>query len=164
MKTLVLNLWPLTYAMLSFSVVVGAHLGARMGVSPELKEKQAKWQISSFKAPLWSVVVLAVSASLLALSFGLSGSVQDVFRIVGVNALMLVRFIFAFQGYAVLLWFLQDRRIGCLLRVMILILAIDLEMSFFVLSVVGLIDVWAKFRGSGDQKPDTPPNPTLPTA
>jgi hypothetical protein len=163
MKTLVLNLWPLTYAALGFSSVVGAHLGARMGVQPDSKLRQSAWQITSFKAPRWSVVALVASGSLLALSFGLSGSVQDVFRIVGLNALMLVRFIFAFQGYSILVWFLQKFRIGCILRVVILFAAIDLEMSFFVLSVVGLIDVWANFRGNGNKDPGSPPNPTLPT-
>ncbi len=35
---------------------------------------------------------------------------------------------------------------GCLLRTLVLVVAIDLEVTFFVVSLLGLVDFWADFR------------------
>ena len=58
---------------------------------------------------------------------------------------MSVRYIFTIQGLAVVLALLARWRTGCFLRVVVIMFAISLE-TMFVLSIIGLIDVWANFR------------------
>lgn len=101
--------------------------------------------IAAFDMPMWPVGVLI--ASILGLSASLSGFPgAEVLLSASVTALMSVRFIFAIQGFAVVLTFANRFRFGCLGRTLLLVLSIWLETMFFIVSIVGLIDVWANFR------------------
>ena len=137
-------LWPFTYvasaAMDALAAGIGSYLMyVRTSGIPRVPA------IVAFDMPMWPVGVLI--ASILGLSASLSGFPgAEVLLSVSVTALMSVRFIFAIQGFAVVLTFANRFRFGCLGRTLLLVLSIWLETMFFIVSIVGLIDVWANFR------------------
>lgn len=137
-------LWPFTYVASAGMDALAAGIGSylmyvRTSGIPRVPA------IVAFDMPMWPVGVLI--ASILGLSASLSGFPgAEVLLSVSVTALMSVRFIFAIQGFAVVLTFANRFRFGCLGRALLLVLSIWLETMFFIVSIVGLIDVWANFR------------------
>lgn len=137
-------LWPFTYVASAGMDALAAGIGSylmyvRTSGIPRVPA------IAAFDMPMWPVGVLI--ASILGLSASLSGFPgAEVLLSVSVTALMSVRFIFAIQGFAVVLTFANRFRFGCLGRTLLLVLSIWLETMFFIVSIVGLIDVWANFR------------------
>lgn len=137
-------LWPFTYVASAGMDALAAGIGSylmyvRTSGIPRVPA------IAAFDMPMWPVGVLI--ASILGLSASLSGFPgAEVLLSASVTALMSVRFIFAIQGFAVVLTFANRFRFGCLGRTLLLVLSIWLETMFFILSIVGLIDVWANFR------------------
>lgn len=137
-------LWPFTYVASAGMDALAAGIGSylmyvRTSGIPRVPA------IVAFDMPMWPVGVLI--ASILGLSASLSGFLgAEVLLSVSVTALMSVRFIFAIQGFAVVLTFANRFRFGCLGRTLLLVLSIWLETMFFIVSIVGLIDVWANFR------------------
>lgn len=137
-------LWPFTYVASAGMDALAAGIGSylmyvRTSGIPRVPA------IAAFDMPMWPVGVLI--ASILGLSASLSSFPgAEVLLSVSVTALMSVRFIFAIQGFAVVLTFANRFRFGCLGRTLLLVLSIWLETMFFIVSIVGLIDVWANFR------------------
>ena len=137
-------LWPFTYVASAGMDALAAGIGSylmyvRTSGIPRVPA------IAAFDMPMWPVGVLI--ASILGLSASLSGFPgAEVLLSVSVTALMSARFIFAIQGFAVVLTFANRFRFGCLGRTLLLVLSIWLETMFFIVSIVGLIDVWANFR------------------
>lgn len=137
-------LWPFTYVASAGMDALAAGIGSylmyvRTSGIPRVPA------IAAFDMPMWPVGVLL--ASILGLSASLSGFPgAEVLLSASVTALMSVRFIFAIQGFAVVLTFANRFRFGCLGRTLLLVLSIWLETMFFIVSIVGLIDVWANFR------------------
>lgn len=137
-------LWPFTYVASAGMDALAAGIGSylmyvRTSGIPRIPA------IAAFDMPMWPVGVLI--ASILGLSASLSGFPgAEVLLSASVTALMSVRFIFAIQGFAVVLTFANRFRFGCLGRTLLLVLSIWLETMFFIVSIVGLIDVWANFR------------------
>ena len=101
-------------------------------------------QISLFDAPLWAVGVLALSVLGMGASFAAVPESQ-VLRTVSVTLFLAVRIIFLIQGLGVILGLLGRWRIGCFGRFAVIMVATWLEVMF-VVSIIGLIDVWANFR------------------
>ena len=94
---------------------------------------------------MWSVGVLAVSIVCFGASF--TGFPEaEVLRTVSFTALMSVRFIFAIQGFGVVSALMNRKKFGCLTRTLCIFLLFWSEAMFFLMSIVGLIDVWADFR------------------
>ena len=137
-------LWPFTYVASAGMDALAAGIGSylmyvRTSGIPRVPA------IVAFDMPMWPVGVLI--ASILGLSASLSSFPgAEVLLSVSVTALMSVRFIFAIQGFAVVLTLANRFRFGCLGRTLLLVLSIWLETMFFIVSIVGLIDVWANFR------------------
>lgn len=137
-------LWPFTYVASAGMDALAAGIGSYLMYvwTSGIPRVPA---IAAFDMPMWPVGVLI--ASILGLSASLSGFPgAEVLLSVSVTALMSVRFIFAIQGFAVVLTFANRFRFGCLGRTLLLVLSIWLETMFFIVSIVGLIDVWANFR------------------
>ena len=137
-------LWPFTYVASAGMDALAAGIGSylmyvRTSGIPRVPA------IAAFDMPMWPVGVLI--ASILGLSASLSGFPgAEVLLSASVTALMSLRFIFAIQGFAVVLTFANRFRFGCLGRTLLLVLSIWLETMFFIVSIVGMIDVWANFR------------------
>lgn len=137
-------LWPFTYVASAGMDALAAGIGSYL-IYVRTSGIPMVPAIVAFDMPMWPVGVLI--ASILGLSASLSGFPgAEVLLSVSVTALMTVRFIFAIQGFAVVLTFANRFRFGCLGRTLLLVLSIWLETMFFIVSIVGLIDVWANFR------------------
>lgn len=137
-------LWPFTYVASAGMDALAAGIGSYL-VYVRTSGIPRVPAIAAFDMPMWPVGVLI--ASILGLSASLSGFPgAEVLLSASVTALMSVRFIFAIQGFAVVLTFANRFRFGCLGRTLLLVLSIWLETMFFIVSIVGLIDVWANFR------------------
>lgn len=123
-------LWPFTYVASAGMDALAAGIGSylmyvRTSGIPRVPA------IVAFDMPMWPVGVLI--ASILGLSASLSGFPgAEVLLSVSVTALMSVRFIFAIQGFAVVLTFANRFRFGCLGRTLLLVLSIWLETMFFL--------------------------------
>lgn len=137
-------LWPFTYVASAGMDALAAGIGSYL-MYVRTRGIPRVPAIAAFDMPMWPVGVLI--ASILGLSASLSGFPgAEVLLSASVTALMSVRFIFAIQGFAVVLTFANRFRFGCLGRTLLLVLSIWLETMFFIVSIVGLIDVWANFR------------------
>lgn len=105
-------LWPFTYVASAGMDALAAGIGSylmyvRTSGIPRVPA------IAAFDMPMWPVGVLI--ASILGLSASLSGFPgAEVLLSASVTALMSVRFIFAIQGFAVVLTFANRFRFGCL--------------------------------------------------
>ncbi len=134
--------WPLVYVANAALYVMLAAIGSFLAVSR--KDTPAP-QIDRFDAPMWAVGVLALAV--LGLGVALSGIAGAEYVLpLAATVLMSVRFIFALQGFGVLCALLNRSRMGCATRIMAIFLGIWFETMFLVMSIVGLIDVWANFR------------------
>lgn len=147
------SIWPIVYVTTALMNVGVAGLGSMLGgISPvrpgsRLSPADARGHIpqpSSFDAPLWAVGLLALAVLGIAVST-LSFPYVGIVRTASWTLLLSVRYIFTIQGLAVVLALLVRWRTGCFLRVVVIMIAISLE-TMFVLSIIGLVDVWANFR------------------
>ena len=145
-RSLMSTFWPMAYVV----TALGEFLFAGMGVSlaaPRMAERTVRPQrVSEFDLPLWVVAVLVAAAAVLALGLSLTGAVADVSVMVSANVIMSLRFAFAIQGLAVLAWFLGRHRVGPVASALLGGAALYLEVQFVVLTIAGLVDVWANFR------------------
>jgi hypothetical protein len=142
----VMNLiWPFAYFALALFSVLVAHLGARLAANRVSGKQWTPFTLATFDVPTWGVAVLIVALVVCAVSF-VTTSWNQLLLMIGVNLILDVRPLFALQGVAVVVWWLASKRVGCFGRTLVLFLAIDLELSFMVMSVVGLVDFWANFR------------------
>lgn len=142
MKPIAWAFWPLVYVANAALFVMLAAIGSFLAVS---RKDTAGPQIDRFDAPLWAVAVLALSV--LGVGVALSGIAGAEYVLpLAATVLMSVRFIFALQGFGVLTALLSRARMGCMTRTLAIFLGIWFETMFLVMSIVGLIDVWANFR------------------
>lgn len=144
-------LWPFAFFVLAGGNVLAGHAGARLAT---LRQNPPRWNLVLFEAPTWSVVVLILGIVCAVFGPALQGASWGV-QALGVTAVAAVRFVFMTQGFAVLSWWLNRHHAGCLLRFLVLFLAVDLEASFLIVSLLGLVDFWANFRhlARGDAEP-----------
>ena len=70
----------------------------------------------------------------------------DAVLMVSANLVMALRFALLAQGMGVLSWFLEEKNVGALGRTLAAVAGLYLEAQFIVVSIVGLVDVWANFR------------------
>ena len=150
-------IWPFTYVASAGMDALAAGIGSYL-MYVRTRGIPSVPAIVSFDMPMWPVGVLI--ASILGLSISLAGFPgSDILLSVSATVLLSVRFIFAIQGFAVVLTFANRFRFGCLGRTLLLVLSIWLETMLFIVSLVGLVDVWANFRklprGGRDSRANT---------
>ena len=106
--------------------------GAMRGRSPRMLSGMV-WMalgiVAGFMVPFFGVVMTGYGMREMVEASGLS-----------------VRIIFALQGFGVVLSLMGRYRLGCFGRTALTVLSIWLETMFFLVSIVGLVDVWANFR------------------
>ena len=95
---------------------------------------------------MWCVGALALCILGLGVSFAGIPQAQLV-RTVCATVLCSLRVVFVLQGFSVVSALETKRRMGCLTRFLITVLTVWLETMFFAMCIVGLIDIWANFRG-----------------
>ena len=136
-------MWPSGYVVAALAEGLMAQLGAWLAAAgrPEVSRPR----LADFDLPLWTVAALVVSVAGLAVALTVPAA-PDAVLMVSANLVMALRFAFAAQGLAVLAWSLDRRGTGLLAKVLLGALALYLEVQFVVMTVVGLVDVWANLR------------------
>lgn len=137
--------WPATYVAVGFAEGLSAHLGLRLLRAPLEERGRQLPSLASYDVPLWVVALLVATAAALALGLTVPDAPQAILA-AAANAAMALRFAFAVQGLAVVAWLVHGRVAGGLARMALYVLALYLEVQFVVLTVVGVVDVWANFR------------------
>lgn len=151
---LLATLWPAYYVGEGFVEVIVAHIGARMALRREQVQTSPAHRLAAYDLPLWVLSVLLGGIVCLIVA-GIIPVGAGVFRALGCNVIMIVRYAFAAQGFAVLEWVFDEHGTRTPLRVLAIVGLAYAELLFFVMTVVGIIDVWANFRhlGRGSVQP-----------
>lgn len=147
-------LWPSAYSTVAAIQVVCAYAGGAFAAA-RLRDREVEWpSFGEFDLPLWVVAVFVAAVAGFAAWLTRRELVGDAVLMVSGNALLTVRYALAAQGLAVLTRLLQDREVSRWVRVLAAVGGIYLEVRFIVMSIVGLLDIWANFRrlerGAGD--------------
>ena len=137
--------WPVIYVAVGCAEGLSAHLGLRLLRAPLAERGRSLPSLSDYDVPLWVVALLVVTAGALAVALTVPAAPQALLT-VSANVAMTLRFAFAVQGLAVLACLAGRRGWGTLPKVLLGALALYLEVQFIVLTVVGVVDVWANFR------------------
>lgn len=145
MRVAVTLLWPVAYVATSVVECLVALLGSRLAAGRSAGALPGPPRLVAFDVPLWVVAALVASAAGLAAALTVD-AVPGMVLMVSLNVAMALRFAFAVQGLAVLVWFVRSRGAGSSVATLLGVAALYLEAQFFVLTVAGLVDVWANFR------------------
>lgn len=142
----ILNLvWPIAFLLDALVWSALSYVGARMALAKTGRKPAKANLFSNFEMPLWVVGILLAGVVAIVAANTLSWW-GDILRMVGANLAMVARVGLAVQGTALLSWLMAKNKVWVPLRVLAFVLCAYLEISFFVMSVVGLVDVWANFR------------------
>ena len=138
-------LWPVAYVMAALGSCVSA-LGAALVASRSSSDVARLPRLADFDLPLWVVAVLVASVAGIAFAVSVDGSASQVALALSANVAMAVRFALAAQGLAVLVWLARGKGLGPFTSTLMGVVALYLEVQFVVLTIAGLVDVWANFR------------------
>lgn len=146
LRSAIALLWPTAYVVAG----LGEYLFVQFGTWLASPRKEDGSQVdlprlSEFDVPLWVVAVLAAGGIGLAVALTWADA-PEVVLMASANVLLAVRFAFAAQGFGVLSWLCGTRKWGPLACVLVAVMGLILEARFFVLTVAGVVDVWANFR------------------
>lgn len=145
-RTIIALLWPTAYVLAALGSYLFAVVGVGLAVGRLDERPFSVPRLSEFDLPLWVVGALVASAAALAFGLTASGEIADGVLMVSANLVMALRFALAAQGLAVLSWLLRQRGVGSLGSALIGVVALYLEVQFVVMTIVGLVDIWANFR------------------
>ncbi len=149
LETVLALVWPAMYVVVALIEYLSARVGARV-VSPRVGQDRLRLpSLADFDLPLWVVATFVISLAGLAVGLTLSGTVADAVLMASVNVVLAVRFALVAQGLAVLAWFGREHRASGTITALAGLAALYLEAQFFIMTVVGLVDVWSNFRHLG---------------
>ena len=138
-------LWPVAYVMAAMGSCVSALVGALVASRSSFDVVRLP-RLADFDLPLWVVAVLVASVAGIAFALSVDGSASQVALAISANVAMAVRFALAAQGLAVLVWLVRAKGLGPFTSTLMGVVALYLEVQFVVLTIAGLVDVWANFR------------------
>ncbi|MBM6676037.1 DUF2232 domain-containing protein [Olsenella uli] len=139
-------LWPVAYVLAALASCVSTLVGTAVAASRAGSPVERPLRLAEFDVPLWVVALLVASVAGIALAVSVDGTVSQVALAVSANVAMAVRFALTAQGLAVLAWLVRGKGLGTVASTLVGVVALYLEVQFVVLTVVGLVDVWANFR------------------
>lgn len=137
-------LWPSAYTLLGFGACACGAVGGRAALRRQPQATPAA-PFRQFDLPLWVVALLVAGVVGLAVAGALPVGGGAV-RMVAANVLVGVRLLLAVQGLAVVVSWARARHMGPAAASLVVVVALVLDVQFFVMAVVGLVDVWANFR------------------
>ena len=137
-------LWPTGYTVHAFACCIAAAIGVRVARQGLGERAPRDLTLTTFDLPLWVAGLLLVAIVGLALSQ--VAPAKDVVLAVSANLAMAVRFAFGIQGVAVAAWLLRRRGTGIVASLLICAVLVFIDMQFFVMAIVGLVDFWANIR------------------
>lgn len=145
-KALLSVLWPAAYVVVALAAFLVAHVGVWIA-APRAGARAPKLpRMADYDLPLWVVAVFVLAVAALAVTLTVPAASSQALLMASANVVVAVRFALAAQGLAVLAWLVQRRHMAGLGTVLLGMAALYLEFQFFVLTLVGLVDVWANFR------------------
>ena len=137
-------LWPTSYTFHALVCCIAAALGARIARQGLGARAPRELTLTTFDLPLWVAGILLVSIVGLALSQ--VAPAKDVVLAVSANLAFAARFAFGVAGVAVAAWILRKRGMGLVGTLAVCAILVFIDMQFFVMAIVGLVDFWANFR------------------
>lgn len=143
-KEQMLAYWPTVYFVTAMGTVACSLFGALAGMRTT-GAPVAGGLIARYDVPLWVAELFALGVAADLVGPHLPRWADEV-TMVGANLVMCARLALAQQGLSVLLWRMQGRQSGFIVRVVSILTMIWLEMSFALASIVGLVDVAYNFR------------------
>ncbi len=138
--------WPLAYVMAALAGCVSAVLGALVASRLTTADVEPLPRLADFDLPLWVVAVFVASLAGLAVAVSTAGAVSGVALAISANVALAVRLALTVQGLAVVTGLARSKGVGSLGTALIGVVALYLEVQFVVLTIAGLVDVWANFR------------------
>ena len=137
--------WPATYLAPAIIEAACAQLGAL--VAARRCGTRSGHTFAEFDEPVWVCVVFVVGV-LASLMSPLASAWSSQVKMIGENVLTVARVALTLQGLALLAWLYKSSRIGPFTRGFLMVIAVYLEFTFLIMSVLGLVDiVAANFRG-----------------
>ena len=145
MRVIVNAIWPAAFVMIAFAGFILAVGGSKVAARRQGAVVAGQAPLDQFDLPLWMVGCLIAAIVILALSQAFPAYAPTL-MMVGGTLLCSLRLAFATQGYAVLTWFRHNKRWYGLVGLAIIVIAVYLEFNMFVLTIVGILDIWANLR------------------
>jgi hypothetical protein len=136
--------WPTVYFVVGTGIALCSLFGAWLGVRTS-GGRVEPGMIARFDVPLWVAELFALGVVADVLGPRLPQWQREV-AMVGANVVMCTRIVLAQQGISVLLWRLRERGAAWPRRAILAFLALWLEMSFALMSIVGIVDVAVNLR------------------
>lgn len=138
--------WPMAYAIQAAAMALFSHWGCLEGLRRAGMPARRRGSLERFDAPLWVALAYVAGAAASITGLRVQGVPQEL-RLVGENTFTFARCLLWAQGTGVALCLLRRHHAGPLTRALSVCLSVWLESSYVIMSVVGLVDVLANFRG-----------------
>ena len=145
MRTIVDAIWPTAFVIIAFVEFALSIIGAKVGAGRQGVDVGTRETIEQFDLPLWMVGCLIGAILILSASRAVP-SHTNLLMMVGGTLLCSLRLAFATQGFAVLTWFKHSKGLYGLVGIIITVVMLFLEINMFVLTIVGVLDVWMNMR------------------
>lgn len=139
-------LWPAVFATSTLFEFLCSCAGAVLATVRLQSSEVKRPQLGNFDLPLWVVAIFVAAVAGIAVWATQPVLSSDALLAVSGNALLIVRYALAAQGFAVLVWFMRGKKTPVFAIGLASLAAVYLEAQFIVMSIVGLLDFWANFR------------------
>ena len=137
-------LWPSGYTLHTLICMIAAAFGTRLARLGPAAYAPRTLTFTVFDLPLWVAGVLL--ASIIGFTLAQVVPAGGTVMMVAANAAVAVRCAFGISGVAVAAWFLRRRGMSVMLTLVIAGILVFIDLQFFVMAIVGLVDFWANFR------------------
>lgn len=153
-----LALWPTVYFVVGVGMALCSLLGAWLGARASGRQPEAG-MMARYDVPLWVTLAFAAGVAAQLLGTHLPAN-QEQASMLGANVVTCSRIVLAQQGLSVLVWWMRKRPVPTPTRAVAIMVALWLEMSLALMSIMGIVDVALNFRRLERQRPDLVPRPT----
>ncbi len=137
--------WPSAYLVVALVEYLCALLGARASVRRE-ELRVSMLSLVDYDVPVWLVGVLVANILGLTAVSLVPQAYTNIVNMVSANLLVALRIAFAVQGFAIIAWLIRTRHVGAFAGACAIVAGLVLEDQFYVMTIVGLVDVWKNFR------------------
>lgn len=137
--------WPSAYLFVALIEFLCGLLGARASARREGLGATLP-AFARYDVPVWLVGVLVADILGLTAVGLVPAAYSTAVNMVSANVLVALRIAFAVQGFAVIAWIIRTRHVGAFAGACTIIAGLVLENQLYVMTVVGLVDVWKNFR------------------
>lgn len=137
--------WPSAYLVVALVEFICALLGACASARRE-GLRVSMPSLVDYDVPVWLVGVLVADILGLAAVRVVPQAYTNAVNMVSANLLVALRIAFAVQGFAIIAWLIRTRHVGTFAGACTIVAGLVLEDQFYVMTIVGLVDVWKNFR------------------